>query len=92
MGLKLTNKATIRQQQILAELEYIGQGKYAAVNLTVEEAAKIIDELFAEKKYTTGQIREIAADYYNMPIVDVAGMQPEDIEDPFSEYNGRRKL
>ena len=91
MSFIISNKATKRQVEILTELEYYGTGKYAIDQLTLEEAAKLIDELFTEKKYTTGQIREIAADYYNLPIVEVAGMQPEDIDDPFSNYNKIRR-
>lgn len=90
MSLKVSNLATARQKEILTELEYMGRGKYALEKLTVEDAAKLIDELFTEKKYTVSQISKIAADYYNMPITEVASYDPEDIDDPFSEFNKRR--
>jgi hypothetical protein len=67
MSLRITNKATAKQRELLTKLEYDGQGKYAPENLTVEEAGKIIDELFVERDYTYGEIKSVAADYYNFP-------------------------
>lgn len=87
MSLKLTNKATDKQLAILAELEYTGTGKYAADQLTKEDASKLIDELFTEKRYSVAQIQRIAPDWYDMPIVDIAGTTPEEYDDPFSATN-----
>lgn len=67
MSLKISNKATVKQLELLKTLEYSGMGKYVAENLTIQEADKIIDELFIEQKYTYGMIRDIADDYYNFP-------------------------
>lgn len=44
MSLKLTNKLTAQQKAVLQKLEY-----YGTYDLTIEEAAKLIDELFAAK-------------------------------------------
>lgn len=49
MSLKITNKATAKQKAILQKLEYNGTGQFALDQLTVEDAASLIDELFAEK-------------------------------------------
>lgn len=91
MALKISNLATPKQQELLAKLEYTGNGKYAAKNLTVDAAAKIIDELFIEQKYTHGQIREMAGDYYDLPIVDIYQSQASDYDDPFSKLQRRHK-
>lgn len=67
MSLKITNKATVKQLALLKKLEYHGQGKYAPENLTRDEAAKLIDELFIHHKYTYGEIKNTAGDYYDFP-------------------------
>lgn len=67
MSLKISNKATAKQMELLTMLDYIGRGNYAAENLTSEEAGKIIDELFIEQKWEYGRIKEVAEDYYNFP-------------------------
>ena len=63
MSLRITNKATPKQVAILGRLEYTGNGKYAAENLTTTEAGKIIDELITEQRWTLKQIEEL--DYYD---------------------------
>lgn len=50
MSLKLSNLATDKQKAILEMLEYIAAGKYTIDQLSVSEAAKIIDGLFEEKR------------------------------------------
>jgi hypothetical protein len=90
VSLLITNKATPRQLELLATLEYTGTGKYAADKLTADEAGKIIDELIIERRYTNGEIQAIAGDYYNMPIAEVAGSSPEEYSDPFSNRNKLR--
>ena len=45
MSLIISNKVTDKQRAILKECEY-----YGTFNLTIEEAAKIIDELFEEQR------------------------------------------
>lgn len=50
MSLLITNKATAKQVAMLKKLEYYGTGKYATENLSVGEAAKILDELFEERR------------------------------------------
>lgn len=50
MSLKLSNLATDKQKAILERLEYIGTGKYTINNLSVSEAAEIIDGLFEEER------------------------------------------
>jgi hypothetical protein len=67
MSLKITNKATPKQLELLKKLEYIGRGKYAPENLTGQEAGKLIDELFVHHKYTYGDIKNTAGDYYDFP-------------------------
>lgn len=62
MSLKISNKMTEKQRQILLKLEYVGKW-----DLTVEEAATVIDELFIERKYTYGEIQGTAGDYYDFP-------------------------
>lgn len=44
MSLKVTNKLTAHQRAILVKLEYIGSW-----DITIDEANKLIDELFAQK-------------------------------------------
>lgn len=67
MSLKISNKATPKQIALLTKLEYTGKGKYAAAQLTVEEAAKIIDALFIEQGHTYGDMQQMAGDYYDFP-------------------------
>jgi hypothetical protein len=62
MSLKITNKLTEKQRSILVKLEYIGTW-----DLTVDQATKVIDELFAERKYTYAEIMGTAGDYYDYP-------------------------
>lgn len=50
MSLKLSNLATDKQKAILERLEYIGTGKYTIDQLSVSEAAEIIDGLFEEER------------------------------------------
>jgi hypothetical protein len=59
MGLKITNKATAKQQAILAKLEYTGQGKYAADQLTSDQAEKLITELINQSQLHKYEIEDI---------------------------------
>lgn len=78
MSLKISNKLTAKQRAILLKLDYVGKW-----DITVDEAAKIIDELFNERDYNYGEIQGIAGDYYGFPIVGdysfPAGLDDEQI-------------
>jgi len=50
MSLKISTKATQKQLTVLKRLEYYGTGNYAAENLSIAEAAELIDELFEEQR------------------------------------------
>ncbi len=50
MSLFINNLATDKQVAMLHKLEYIGRGKYAAEQLTKQEAAEILNELFEEER------------------------------------------
>lgn len=50
MSFILSNLATEKQKAILLELEYIGTGNYRLENLSKDEAALLIDELFEEQR------------------------------------------
>lgn len=90
MSLIISNKATKQQLYILGELEYTGRGKYAADQLTLDEASKLIDELFTQKNMTAREIQKVTGDWYHTPIVEIAGITPEEYEDPFSSINKRK--
>lgn len=61
MSLIIGNRATKKQIELLKKLEY-----YGSLNLSVEEAAKIIDELFEEQRLDQKYENEgTYADYYN---------------------------
>lgn len=68
MSLKITNKLTERQRQILVKLEYSGTW-----DLTVDQASTVIDELINEKQLEYGEIQEIAGDYYGLTFNDRNG-------------------
>lgn len=61
MGLFISNRLTVKQKAILVKYSYQGTGKYAVDNLTVEQAAKIIDELFEEARLNRD---DFTPDYY----------------------------
>jgi hypothetical protein len=59
MSLHLSNRMTDKQRAILVKLEYVGKW-----DLTVDEAAQIINELFEEERLQeTGD--QSYADWYN---------------------------
>lgn len=58
MSLKISNKLTAKQKDILQKLEYCGTW-----DLTVDEANKLIEELYAEKRLTMGEMQDLAGDY-----------------------------
>ncbi len=58
MSLKISNKLTAKQRALLVELEYIGK-----FDLTVEEAAKLIDELIIDKMENGLTYGEIQNEY-----------------------------
>ncbi len=60
MSLKITNKATPRQLEILRSLGHDGPW-----DLTLEDAACYIDQLFTSKRMTYGEITQLAGDYYD---------------------------
>lgn len=62
MSLKITNRLTQKQRELLVKLEYVGKW-----DITVEEAAKLIDELVVERKLSYGEIRDINNGYYDLP-------------------------
>lgn len=45
MSLRITNKATAKQIQVLKEMDYVGKW-----DLTIDEATEIIGELFEERR------------------------------------------
>lgn len=70
MSLKISNKATAKQIELLKKLGYTGNGAFAAENLTTEEAGKIIDELVVERNLTYKEIQDVAGTYYDYPDTD----------------------
>lgn len=50
MSLKITNKATDKQIVMLHKLDYQGNGKYAAEQLSILEAQEILEGLFEEER------------------------------------------
>lgn len=62
MSLKLTNRPTPKQWEILKKLGYIGKQ-----DITSTEAATLIDELFIERRLNYGEISDIAKGYYDIP-------------------------
>lgn len=62
MSLKITNKLTEKQREMLIRLEYTDTW-----DLTVDAASKVIDELVAEQGLNYGELREINNGYFNFP-------------------------
>jgi hypothetical protein len=61
MSLRISNKATDKQLAMLDRLGYSGTGKYAPDQLTIAEAAEIIDGLLELQRLHQD---EPAPDYY----------------------------
>ena len=81
MSLKIDNKATEWQIALLDKLGYIGTGKYAADQISQDQAGHIIDELRDLNK----QEDLAETDKYNHH--DQYGYTEEELNDPFSEFN-----
>jgi hypothetical protein len=81
MSLLVTNLATDKQIALLARLEYVGTGKYAADKLSETEAAELISELFEQQR-----IQE-KAELLNFGSLDEWMHTTEELEDPFNEIN-----
>jgi hypothetical protein len=60
MSLKITNKLTAKQRELLLKLEYDGTW-----DLTVEQAAEVIDELLLEQM-ENGKTYGDVQDYYDL--------------------------
>lgn len=50
MSFILSNLATEKQKAMLLELGYVGTGNYRLENLTKDEAAQLLYELFEEQR------------------------------------------